>query len=316
MSNNTPIHRPLYIPTMEYGSDDAEAISVLVEVDEISVRRLLKVTPFEFVSAHAWVEVVALRSAWGLEPFCGGGIIVPARYKDTIGGFYAFCYIDTDDALALGREPFGYPKKYAKSQVQRTGGAATASIRRKEVHLEVSVKLGEAKVRTSSVPRYPHLLLQVIPSAETIEPLLTRVIARDTSKNSNMTNEEGVAAITIGVGPAGNELGWMRDCVPVMGSYSKGSFRGAMGKVLGTPQIGNELLKELKVIRLNRKPTWLGSIRQRDATAASAGIFQLQVLKLYAWARVLIELAGKFERHTLKYQCSTTFDAMPVMSFA
>lgn len=249
MTNNTPVHSPLYTPSMEYGSDDAEAVSILVEIDEFAVRRLLKATPFEFVSAHAWIEVVVLRSSWGLEPFCGGGVIVPARYGDTTGGFYAFCYIDTDDALALGREPFGYPKKYARSHVQRTGDAATASIRRKDVNLEVSVSLGRDAAREVLVSRYPHLLLQVIPSAETTEPLLTRVIARDTSRTSDMKSEEGTAAISIGEGPSGNELSWLRGCVAIKGSYARGSFRGALGKVLGTEQIGSELLREFEVIR-------------------------------------------------------------------
>jgi acetoacetate decarboxylase len=69
-------------------------------------------------------------------------IIIPARYRDTVGGFYAFCYIDTDDALALGREPFGYPKSYARSHMQKTGRAVTAAMKRKDAAVEVSVILG------------------------------------------------------------------------------------------------------------------------------------------------------------------------------
>ena len=197
MSNNIPIHNPLFPPSMEYGSEDAESLSVLLEVDEANVRRILAPTPFDYVSAHVWVEVIALRSAWGVQPFCGGGVIIPARYHDTIGGYYAYCYIDTDDALALGREPFGYPKKFAQSFVQRTGRAAVAAMRRSDAAIELSVVLSSDAPAKSSVPRYPHLLLQTFPSAESVEPLLTRVIARDTSRTSSMVLQSGEAAIQI-----------------------------------------------------------------------------------------------------------------------
>jgi len=247
VTNNIPVHNPLFPPSMDYGSEDAEGISVLVEVDEGAVRKLLEATPFAFVSAHAWIEVIALRSAWGVEPFCGGGVIVPARYGETFGGYYAFCYIDTDDALALGREPFGYPKKYARSHVQRTGRAVTASMKRKDAVIEVSVVTGASQAPSApAVPRYPHLLLQTFPSAESSEALLTRVIARDTAATSSMTVEAGEAAATILDGPGGNELAWMQGCRAVAGSYARGSFRGALGTVLGTEQVGGELRAALR----------------------------------------------------------------------
>lgn len=246
MTNNIPIHNPLFPPSMDYGSDDAEGVSVLLEVDESAIHRLLEPTPFAFVSGHAWIEVIALRSAWGVEPFCGGGVIVPARYRDTPGGYYAFCYIDTDDALALGREPFGYPKKYARSHVQRTGRAVTASMRRKDAVLEVSVVTGAAAAAAPAVPRYPHLLLQTFPSAESPEALFTRVIARDTAATSTMTVEARVATAVVRDGPGGNELAWLKEGRAVAGSYARGSFRGALGKVLGTEQIGSELRGALR----------------------------------------------------------------------
>jgi hypothetical protein len=51
MTNNVPIYNPLFPPSMEYGSEDAESVSVLVEVDEIAVRNLLKPTQFFLCAA-------------------------------------------------------------------------------------------------------------------------------------------------------------------------------------------------------------------------------------------------------------------------
>lgn len=249
MSNNIPLHNPLFPPSMEYGSEETESISVLLEVDEEAVRKILALTPFDYVSAHAWVEVIALRSAWGVRPFCGGGIIIPARYRDTIGGYYAYCYIDSDDALALGREPFGYPKKYATSFVQKTGRVVVAAMRRHDAVIELSVVLSDGAPAKNSVPRYPHLLLQTFPSAESVEPLLTRVIARDTSRTSSMVSQSGEAAVQIPKLSVVNELAWLHGAGPVNGTYSKGPFKGALGKVLGTEYLGAELRSALAQIR-------------------------------------------------------------------
>ena len=209
--NNIPVHAPLFPPDLNYGSDDAEGVSILVEVDEKPIRDLLQPTPFEFVSPHAWIEIMTLNSVFGVAPFAGGGVILPSRYGDTVGGYYAFCYIDTDEALALGREPFGYPKKYAESQVRRTGQAVTAEMIRKDAHVEVSVVL------------------------------LKRVVARDTNATSRMEVAMGEGAIEIRDTSAGNELAWLKGARALVGSYACGAFRGAYGKVLGTIEVGSEL---------------------------------------------------------------------------
>jgi len=119
-------------------------------------------------------------------------------------------------------------------------------MKRKDAVIEVSVIAGEAAIQARAVPRYPHLLLQTFPSAQSDEALLTRVIARDTAATSTMTVETGEAAAAILDGPGGNELAWMRGCRAVAGSYARGSFRGALGTVLGTEQIGGELRAALR----------------------------------------------------------------------
>ncbi|MFO1059145.1 MAG: acetoacetate decarboxylase family protein [Dongiaceae bacterium] len=243
--NNIPLHAPLFPPSMAYGSDDAEAMSLLVEADEAAIRRLLEPTPFAFVSAHAWIEIVVLHDAFGVQPFAGGGVIVPARYRGTAGGYYAFCYIDTDDALALGREPFGYPKKIGPAGLQKTGRAVTAFMKGRSWAIEMSVVTDGESRTAPPVPRYPHLLLQVFPSAESTDVLLKRVIARDTAAASRMTAATGEGAIGIPDLP-GNELAWLAGARPVFASYARGAFRGALGTVLGTETIGAELSRAME----------------------------------------------------------------------
>lgn len=239
--SNTPIHSPLYSPDLKYGSDDAEILGILVEVEEAKIRALLNNTPFEFVSPHAWLDVSVFRTSFGIDPFGNGGITIPAEYKGNIGSYYAFCYVDTDESLALGREPWGYPKKYAAIHLQKTGNVVTAAVRRKDAWFEISAALDEVPRELPPVARSPYLLLQVLPSAESPEVLLKRVISRDTNSAARMTTQTGVGAFTIQGASTGNDLMWLADAKPIYAFYSRGVFRGVYGTVLGTEEIGKEL---------------------------------------------------------------------------
>lgn len=240
-ASNTPVYAPLYPHDMKYGSNDVEAISVLLEVEKRKIERILEYTPFEFVSPHVWADISVFRSAYGIKPFGNGGIIIPAKYKETVGGFYAYCYVDTDEALALGREPWGYPKKYADIYLQRTGRAATAATRRSDANFEVSVVVNGRADDAPHVPRSPFLLLQVLPSAESPDVLLKRVIARDTDTTAKMSRELGDGAFEIKSMHKSNELEWLSGSVPIIASYNTGSFTGVYGSVLGIEEIGPEL---------------------------------------------------------------------------
>lgn len=242
MINNTPVHEPLYPLDGAYGSSDYEAICVLLKADEQAVHRLLAVTPFEPLGPYVWAELMVMRDSYGIAPYSGGGIVVPAAYRGTIGGYYAFCYVDTDDSLALGREAYGYPKKYARAAFQRTGRAATGSYRRSNLSLDLSVVLDERPGRKlPEAPRFPHLLLQTIPTADHADALFTRVLARDTSAVSSFTAVFGEGAIEMKGGPQGNELEWLGTPEVIGGVYVRGSFQGGPARVLGTEQVSEEL---------------------------------------------------------------------------
>ncbi|MGH6719692.1 MAG: hypothetical protein ACREER_10270 [Alphaproteobacteria bacterium] len=56
----------------------------------------------------------------------------------------------------------------------------------------------------------------------------------------------GEAACVVRDGPAGNELAWLAGSRAVHGSYARGAFRGAFGRVLATLEVGRELRAELR----------------------------------------------------------------------
>lgn len=241
-ANNIPVHAPLYPSSLVYGGDDVKAISVLLETKPGAVQPLLDETPFDFVSDHAWVELLVLDKPFGIDRYFGGGVIIPASYKGVVGGYYAFCYLDTDDGLALGREPFGYPKKYVKGDLHRVGRAAVATALRRDAGIAISVCMDEKPGRAvPPVKTYPHLLLQVLPSAESSDILLKRIISRNTGAVSNLKPIAGEGAFTLLETEQRNELQWLEGAKAVAGLYSTGEFRSAMGKVLDTLVVGSEL---------------------------------------------------------------------------
>jgi acetoacetate decarboxylase len=248
--NNIPIHAPLYTPDLSYGSDDCQVISVLVEASERDVREILRATPFDFVSRRVWIELVVLRSAYGVTPFASGGVIVPARHPASgiTGGYYAFCYIDTDEGLALGREPFGYPKKLAAVRLEANESNVRGAITCPSASIEIDLELDARPRPARLAPRYPHLLLQVFPSAGSSEPLLKRVLSRDTGAASRFEEAFGEGTIRIRPGSVIDELGWLEEARPVASSYARGQFRSAYGKVLETLEVGEELRRAIAAL--------------------------------------------------------------------
>jgi acetoacetate decarboxylase len=260
--NNIPVHAPLYTPTLTYGSNDCESLCVLVEVGEAEVRELLDPTPFDYLAPYAWVEVVVLNDTFGVAPFASGGVVVPARHvpSGVDGGYYAFCYIDTDEALALGREPFGYPKKYANVTIARVGDTAKGTILCDSATIKIDATLDRREIPSALPPRYPHLLLQVIPAAESDEILLKRVLERNTAAGSTFVSECGAGTVGVATGPKHNELAWLEGSKPVATIYSRGEFRSAYARVLETLDIGSELWRALRPV---------SSIDQEDELAVS-----------------------------------------------
>lgn len=239
--NNVPLHNPVFPSSLEYGADDCKGISVLLEVPEKEIREILSYTPFEFVSAHAWIDLMVLDQPHVIDRFFGGGVIIPARYKDIVGGYYAHCYVDTDEALALGREPYGYPKKMVDGALHQIGKVTAASMRRKDAAMDLSLFFDGSSEPAPDVPSYPHLLVQTIASAESPDILLQRVVSRDTSAHSKMKLTPGVPGVVFPETTKPNELAWLREAKPVYGVFFQGAFGSAHGKVLDTLIVGDEL---------------------------------------------------------------------------
>ena len=252
---STPLHHPLYTTVGNYGGD-CLGLAILLEVSESAVRRILEPTPFEFVAPYAWIEAYVYPTTFGMaeyedsfgEPYGSFGVVIPARFGQHLGGYYAHCFKNKDYGTAIGREGPGFPIKYARLRLQKTGRAVTAAMERPTARMELSLVIGaETASRTypAEAVRVPNLLIQVIPAADKDEVLLQQIVKRDVSTSSNLTSVVGEAAAAFPPAPSGvDELAWLADARPIYGEFFSGLFRGSFGDVLATT-ISPDLAKRI-----------------------------------------------------------------------
>src|SRR5262245_35359894 len=186
---STPLHHPLYYTAGDYHGD-CLGVSILLEVDSSLVERVLAPTPFKFVAPYAWIEAYVYPTIAGLaeyddrfgDRYGSFGIVVPARFGDHVGGYYAHCFKNKDYGTAPGREAMGFPIKHATLRLQKTGRAVTATMDRPTARMDVSLIIGDENATVTfpkEAVRSPHLLIQSIPAVERDEMMLQQVIKRD-----------------------------------------------------------------------------------------------------------------------------------------
>lgn len=68
----------------------------------------------------------------------------PARFRDTVGGYFLFEYEDQDYSIAAGRELWGYPKKYADIlMTEETGKVTAKAVKNKKETMRLELDLTE-----------------------------------------------------------------------------------------------------------------------------------------------------------------------------
>ncbi|MEL2319411.1 acetoacetate decarboxylase family protein, partial [Klebsiella pneumoniae] len=67
----------------------------------------------------------------GPRNYLEGGVVVPVRYGDLLGGHVLYEFVTTDDAMAGGREVWGYAMKMGEVMMAESGGGyITATVSR------------------------------------------------------------------------------------------------------------------------------------------------------------------------------------------
>lgn len=123
MSNERPYYimpeySPVY-PKLPYYYRQYRRISIYCKGNEDAIREFLP-KPLEYVNNQFEVFVLNNTEVEGLDNYQEAGIVITAKYKDIVGAYMAYEYVNSDDALLAGREIWGYPKKMADCSVTET----------------------------------------------------------------------------------------------------------------------------------------------------------------------------------------------------
>jgi acetoacetate decarboxylase len=142
---------------------------------EAAIEGIQKSLPDGFIAADNVIEVFVMacpevhdvaNPEMGPRNYLEGGVVVPVRYGELLGGHVLYEFVTTDDAMAGGREVWGYPKKLGEVTMTENGsGYISATVSR----------LGRTLINASFTPQeivydkpllHPRIQVKRIPRAD------------------------------------------------------------------------------------------------------------------------------------------------------
>jgi acetoacetate decarboxylase len=177
---------------------------------------------------------VATFHAAGIGPYHEAGIVVPASFQGIEGRYIAYMYLDQDNAIAAGREIWGYPKKEARFSLVEKDGMIRAVVERGGVEIiKASLILGDlVKEPEKLPPPKPAFNLKIIPSVrQGARPDVQQLTSNTVANYRLLKAYKGDATMEFGISPA-DPLHRIKVEKILGGSYSQVEFDLTYGEVL------------------------------------------------------------------------------------
>ncbi|WP_221566693.1 acetoacetate decarboxylase family protein [Alkalihalobacillus sp. TS-13] len=223
--NNVPIQSPLFPdPFVPYECKNNRTITAVCRTDEAIIKKYLEQTPFEYVD-NTYTVTIADFGNCNKGSFLDCAIVIPAKYKDIVGGHYLFEYENEDFAIAAGRELWGYPKKYAELSLEEIDGKVIASAVKagKEI-IRLEFDLNSEIEHIPEIKLTPHLNLHTVPNPTGKGILYQNVIARDTTPDFQLkSTQQGKITVKLG-GDKSTPLEDLKPHEVLGGTYTVGDF--------------------------------------------------------------------------------------------
>ena len=128
-------------------------------------------------------------------------ISIPVELHGKPGSYVAYIYVDTDTALAAGREIWGYPKKLGHFLFSDRSGVLTRGVERDGVELfKVSMQsIGPGKPEDLAAAALPTYNLKIIPAVQAAVKADVRQLTATSMQNVVVHRfEEGTATVVFG----------------------------------------------------------------------------------------------------------------------
>jgi acetoacetate decarboxylase len=197
-----PHRSPLFKPLPRLYAN-FEKISVICRAPKEAVRRVLP-APLEYVSdiievfAYRCPEVHDLAAPEaGPRSYLESGIVLQAAVDGVMGGHVAYEYVTTDDAMAPGREIWGYPKKLADVDWQKDSEALTSrTVRRGNTLIDIEFTAGPNSYEKPVLQ--PRIQIKRIPRADGVGYDAHQIVLNSLGKWTLFETVPGTAKVKLG----------------------------------------------------------------------------------------------------------------------
>ena len=243
-ANGIPISAPLYNePPYQYrgGNSLICVFRANPEALELLVPEPLKCLPGGLV--YGWQNQFR---AVGLGAYHEAMISIPVEFRGMPGQYTSYLYLDSDSAIAAGREIYGFPKKFARFSVCDSEDVMTRTTERGGIDLfKLSVQFSRpGKAEDLAALANPIYNLKIIPSVQRGAPPDVYQLTAMTLENVIIHRVvEGSATVEFGKSPA-DPLSLLQPLEVLKGLYCEIDFDLPYGEVvhdyMTQKQVGQE----------------------------------------------------------------------------
>lgn len=169
--HTVPDRSPLY-KAMPRHYKGYRKLSIYCRADIDGIRKAL---PAGFSPASDLIEVFVMHCPevhdldnpeMGPRNYLEGGVVVPITFGKVSGGHVLYEYVTTDDALAGGREVWGYPKKLAEVTFKEDAAGSISATVSRLGHTLISAQFTRAQVEFEKPKLHPRLQVKRILRAD------------------------------------------------------------------------------------------------------------------------------------------------------
>ena len=225
-----------------YTCPGLRSLSAYCRGDADQLEKALAPTPFTLADDRFTVSVADFGNC-SMGPFFDAGIVIPVTYRDHAGAHYLLEWEDQSWSIALGRELWGYPKRFADISLETSDTGARARVElRGETLVDVDVRFDDAVTTEAweGVRVFPHLQARAVGQADGEGFDRFDIISRDTSKDFQLLqSQRGTATVAFGAG-ASHASGPLT-VVDVLGAeYTLGNYHASVDN--GIPSVIDSLV--------------------------------------------------------------------------
>jgi len=180
-------------------------LSIFCRGSEDGIRAALP-DGLEYVDNHFEIFIMECPEVYdqsnptmGPRHYLEGGVVVTAGFEGLKGGHVLYEYVTTDDAMAGGREIFGYPKKLANVTFDEgLDGTIRATVTRLGYCLIDAAFKPEDKVAFTKPALHPRLQIKQIPRVDGAGYDVDQIVRVDLKDFKFKSSVLGSAAVRLG----------------------------------------------------------------------------------------------------------------------